>query len=251
MIKHCVILAAGKNSRLDNGIPKSLITVGEKSLLERHVELFSKAGVTEFAVVVGYRGHMVRDAIERFGKLYPVNVNVIENPSYELENGYSLYAAREWVRSCGAGHFFFTMADHFFSGHFLEKAAQLAGGASGCQLRLAVDKPGAHNGHIDLEDVTRVQVENDLIVGIGKGITEYNYFDTGLFCAQPAIFVPLHESIQEGKSSISNMVSKLMAVRQAGILDLSSCFWSDIDTPADLKNTLELLQTLQQPGQGH
>ncbi len=241
MVEHCVILAAGRNSRLDKGIPKSLITVEDKSLLERHFELFASVGVKHIAVVVGYRGEMITQFVETVRHRHKVSIEVVLNPSWELENGYSLYAAREWIAKSNAARFFFTMADHFFSNTFLEKAVALGAEHSGRLLRLAVDKPGSHNAHIDLDDVTRVLVEDGSIVSIGKGIAEYNFYDTGLFLAENGVVDYLEQSIKAGKISISNMVSTLVQLKQAGIIDLTGHFWSDIDTREDLQNTLERL----------
>ena len=50
----CVILAAGKNLRLNLGQPKSALTVGGQSLMERHIDQFQKIGVTDFAVITGF-----------------------------------------------------------------------------------------------------------------------------------------------------------------------------------------------------
>lgn len=241
MVEHCIILAAGRNSRLDNGIPKSLITVEDKSLLERHFELFASVGVKHIAVVVGYRGNMISEFVEGIRTKHKIEIDVIFNSSWEQENGYSLFAAREWIAEKKAANFFFTMADHFFSRSFLEKAVSHGAAHPGKLLKLAVDQPGNHNTHIDLDDVTRVQVEDGNIVSIGKGIARYNFYDTGLFLAKKSVIDYLEESISVGKTSISNMVSALIKLRQAGIMNLTGYFWSDIDTKTDLQNTLARL----------
>ena len=59
-----VILAAGMAKRLrplTDTKPKCLLKVGERTLLERTVDAMRQAGITEFLVVTGYRGEMIRD----------------------------------------------------------------------------------------------------------------------------------------------------------------------------------------------
>ena len=61
-----VILAAGMAKRLrplTDERPKCLLTVGGKTLLQRTVEAMVAAGVREFVVVTGYRGEMIREAL--------------------------------------------------------------------------------------------------------------------------------------------------------------------------------------------
>lgn len=57
-----VLLAAGQGRRLGRGIPKCLLEVGGKTLLERHLDTLSGFEVT---VVVGYRQEMILDRLPR------------------------------------------------------------------------------------------------------------------------------------------------------------------------------------------
>ena len=66
-----VILAAGMARRLrplTDDKPKCLLKVGERTLLERTVSAMQQAGITEFVVVTGYRGNMIRDFLEDYSK---------------------------------------------------------------------------------------------------------------------------------------------------------------------------------------
>ena len=52
-----IILAAGRGSRLGNytkKIPKALVDINGKSLIERQIHLFQKNGITEIFIVRGY-----------------------------------------------------------------------------------------------------------------------------------------------------------------------------------------------------
>ena len=229
---NCIILAAGKNTRLDNGIPKSMLEIGDETLLERHLHQFTKCGIENFCIVTGYRNEMLEEFIGNLSEPLRNRITIAHNPRFDLPNGVSLFQAKTWVKRFGIGEFFFTMADHFFSEEFVESA--LASDYTDTTLSLVVDRPSFTNAHIDLDDVTRVQSNGNLIQYIGKHIESYDFFDTGLFHARADMFDYLGKSIADGKHSISNMVQLLTKSKQACITEVSGHFWNDVDTPEDL-----------------
>ncbi len=229
---NCIILAAGKNTRLDNGIPKSMLKIGDETLLERHLSLFTKCGIENFCIVTGYRNELLEEFIGNLNDSLKERITIAHNPRYDLANGVSLFQANSWVKNLGIQEFFFTMADHFFSEEFVESA--MASDYPETTLSLVVDRPSFSNVHIDLDDVTRVQSDGSIIQHIGKHLEAYNFFDTGLFHAKADMFDYLEKSIAEGKQSISNMVQLLIELRQSSITEISGHFWNDVDTPEDL-----------------
>jgi dTDP-glucose pyrophosphorylase len=61
-----VVLAAGLGKRLasiTSDKPKVLVRIGDKSLLEHNLVKLHNLGITQIAVVVGYRGEMVREIV--------------------------------------------------------------------------------------------------------------------------------------------------------------------------------------------
>lgn len=95
-----VILAAGMAKRLrplTDTKPKCLLKVGNRTLLERTVRAMQQAGITEFVVVTGYRGEMIREFLENYAKSQ--DVHFLHNADYEHNNNiYSLWMAGEVVR---------------------------------------------------------------------------------------------------------------------------------------------------------
>ena len=229
---NCIILAAGKNTRLDNGIPKSMLKIDEETLLDRHLRLFTKFGIENFCIVTGYRNEVLNEFIGNLDESLRKRITIAHNPRFDLANGVSLSRAGQWVKNFVTNDFFFTMADHFFSEDFVERA--IAADSLATTLSLVVDRPSFSNAHIDLDDVTRVKSNNGLIENIGKHLDTYDFFDTGLFHAKVEMFEYLEESIREGKHSISNMVQRLIESKQASIREVSGHFWNDVDTPEDL-----------------
>ena len=228
-LKNCLILAAGKNTRLDNGIPKSMLEIGGETLLERHIRLFSGIGVENFCIVTGYRNEMLEEFI---AARLPSGIEVIHNPRFDLANGVSLNCAAKWVNELDHKDFYFTMADHFFSVEFIDSIATKSN--MNRPLSLVVDVPGSSNSHIDYDDVTKVLGSKGLIETIGKNLNKHNFYDTGLFLSTEAIFKVLNDCIESGRDSISHMVQHFAEQGEAGIIENSGFFWNDVDTQKDL-----------------
>ena len=67
MVKQAVILAGGKGTRLVsrlNGLPKPLIDIAGKPLLERQIELVKRAGFEEVVLLVNYEAEVIRKFCE-------------------------------------------------------------------------------------------------------------------------------------------------------------------------------------------
>lgn len=76
---YMIILAAGQGTRLrplTDNIPKCLVEVKEKSILDWQLQVARQVGVTDIAIVRGYQ----KEAIDRAGVTY------FENPLYDKTN---------------------------------------------------------------------------------------------------------------------------------------------------------------------
>ncbi len=233
----CVILAAGKNTRLDTGKPKSLLEINGQSILERHIALFSQNDVDKFCVITGHQSEEMDKAVEKIKLKYEVSISTIHNDQYELENGFSVWKAKKWVDQHAFNSFILTMADHVFEGAFIRKFLAAEKDFLISKLYLAVDQPGNHNTHIDIEDVTKVLGENGLIQAIGKQITNYNYYDTGLFEMSKEVFKEFEACFDQKKYSISHMVDSLTAKGQSHYIKLYGHSWNDVDNTDDYTNS--------------
>lgn len=92
-----IILAAGRGTRLQpltNNVPKCLVQVHGKSLLQYQLESLAFAGIRECVIVVGYLGDQVKQEIGK--KLGEVCITYVTNNVFESTNNiYSLWLARE------------------------------------------------------------------------------------------------------------------------------------------------------------
>lgn len=91
-VTKAIILAAGSSSRLrplTADLPKCLLEVGGRTLMQHQLDALGRCGVTDIVVVVGYRGDQVR---RHAGGA----VRYIDNERYAKTNSlYSLWLARE------------------------------------------------------------------------------------------------------------------------------------------------------------
>jgi len=220
----CLIIAAGKGSRLvDHGEPKPLVDLGGAALIERVMCTVAAAGIRRFCVVTGYLG----DEIERFVPASPLlnglDTHFVRNAEWERANGISVACAAPHVGS----RFVLLMSDHLFDGTILTRL--LAEPIADDEVILAVDSRIVNHPTADLDDVTKVRVEKGVIRDIGKALTDYNAFDTGIFLATPALFGALAESSRTGDDSLSGGMRVLAARGKARVFDIGDGLWIDVD----------------------
>jgi 1L-myo-inositol 1-phosphate cytidylyltransferase len=220
----CLIIAAGRGSRLARLFPlKPLVPVAGTALLERVMAGAAAAGIHEFCVVSGHRSEEIKRFVGDVARRRKLDAEVIFNPDWERENGFSVLAARAAL----PGEFILLMADHLFDGRILDDLLAAAIGPG--QVVLAVDRRVQKHPHVDLDDVTRVRTRAGRIVDIGKNIPVYDAFDTGIFRCTPALFAALEESVRRGDFSLSGGLRVLAGTRDALALDSGDRFWIDVD----------------------
>ena len=248
----CLIIAAGKGRRLQQrGNSKPLIPILGIPLIERVIRAALEAGADEFYVVIGYRGEQVRDFLKQLAERLAIPITPLVNEDWEQENGVSVLQAR------GVLHepFLLLMADHLFDPDLVRSLITLPLGDG--EIALAVDG-NTRNPLIDMGDVTRVRMEDDgsaeskKIRDIGKGLADFNGFDTGIFLCSPAIFKALEQSKEkDGDTSLSGAVRVMAAAGRAKAI-LTDEFWIDVDDSAAFRKAEQaLLKRLRdKPGDG-
>lgn len=98
-VRSALLLAAGMGARLaplTDTMPKCLVSVGGKPILERLVRALDAHGIERLVIVVGYRAEMIRDYLgEAFGG---IAIEYIESPLFATTNTlYSLWLARQTI----------------------------------------------------------------------------------------------------------------------------------------------------------
>lgn len=152
-----IIVAAGPGTRLlpfTENKPKCMLEVGEKTILQRMLEVLRENGVTDIVMVKGYKS----DAIN-----YP-NIKYYYNPNY-LENNIlaSLFYAEKEMRD----GFIFSYSDILYSTGVLRKLLQSKEDMS---LVIDVDWAQRYKGRTlhPIDEAELVVVEDSKVVKISK-----------------------------------------------------------------------------------
>ncbi len=234
----CLIIAAGQGSRLRSiAEAKPLIPLRNTPLIERVIDSCLEAGVDGFYVVVGYKGSSVRAHLEKVSLAKNVPIAIIENEEWERANGISVLKAKSHINE----PFLLMMGDHIFDPEIARLLIRQSSENEG--IMLAVDED-LKNPFVDMDDVTRVVTQENLIQKIGKGIEPYNCFDTGVFLCDPTLFSAIEKSAEEGDDSLSGGVRNLAKQGKAKTVPIDGLFWCDIDDPNNFKQAEEYLSSL-------
>lgn len=90
-----MILAAGRGERmrpLTDVLPKPMIPVAGKPLIQHHIESLRAAGVCEFVINLGWRGEKIREALAD-GRALDVSIQYSEEGWPALESGGGIFHA--------------------------------------------------------------------------------------------------------------------------------------------------------------
>jgi len=237
----CLIIAAGKGSRLQQrGDSKPLVPILGIPLIERVIRSAMEAGADEFYVVIGYQGERVRLFLERLADRLVIRITPLVNDDWDKENGVSILKAGDVLRE----PFLLLMADHLFDPNLVRPLTTMTLGDG--EVVLVVDR-NTRNPLVDMEDVTRVKVEDNgpmerkKIRDIGKGLADFNGFDTGIFLCSPAIFKALEQNKEkDGDATLSGAVRLLAAAGHAKAIPTDG-FWIDVDDPAAFQKAEQAL----------
>ena len=244
----CLIIAAGLGSRLSSrGDSKPLIPLMGLSLIERVILTANKAGLTDFYVVTGYNGEKVQQYLNRFSQNQNINITHITNEEWEKGNGTSIFKAKKLLNE----NFILLMGDHIFDETILVRLTNEK--ITDDEVVLAVDYNIETNKLVDLDDVTRVLVEedNNRILNIGKNIKKYNAYDTGIFLCSPEIFSAIEESLHNDDTSLSGGIKVLAGRGKAKTFDINDFYWIDVDDEKTHKLAEnKLLATLKKASDG-
>ena len=223
-----LILAAGNGSRMaaiSGDLPKPLVHLHGKPLLE-HVMLGAcEAGVSRFVIVTGYRGDVIRNWYES-NPLPDIQVDWVVNPDYHKDNGISVLKAKPAI----SDPFLLLMADHVFDPLTAKRLVQQP--ISEDEVILGVDRNV--DRIFDLDDATKVKLSGDFIVEIGKNLASYDAIDTGMFLCNPVLFESLEAVMKNGNCSLSDGMRRLGRASKLRGFDIGDASWQDADTPEAL-----------------
>ena len=178
-----VIVAGGKGTRISSittDIPKSMLPIVERPMIEHQIECLKKSGVTDITVVIGHLGDVIKDYLQD-GSKFGVQVNYLEETS-PLGTAGALYYLKEEMDD----DFIFLFGDVFLSVDFTRMVNYHKKKHSDATLFV----------HPNIHPYDSVLVENNSenqITGIDSKRTarEYDYknnVNAGIFIFSPKVF---------------------------------------------------------------
>jgi choline kinase len=237
-VRDAVVLAAGNGDRFKSSHhpSKLLHPVLGQPLVLRTLETAAGAGIPILNVVLGFEADRVRAAIERY-KIPGLTLRFTYNPDWHLENGVSTLTAREL---CAGRRFALLMGDHLFESSVLQRLAGTPAGPG--ESLLAVDARAADPAVAD--EATKVLLDGDRIIAIGKQLEEWNALDTGLFVFTPELFEALDDAVRNGETTLTAGVQRLAARGLMRGVSIGASSWCDVDTVADVDAAESLFGTV-------
>ena len=234
-----VILAAGMAKRLrplTDERPKCLLTVGQRTLLQRTVDGIIAAGISELVVVTGYRAQMIRDFLTSH---YPdLTIHFIDNPDYAHNNNiFSLWLTRPYTEG---RDFLLLDSDILFDPQIIPAVMSAEGSALALnrhelgeeEIKVIVDE---QNRVVEISKVCSIEQAIGESVGIEKMEADYS----------AALFRELEQMI-EGEGLIDIFYERAFErlIPQGHtftVVDTTRYFSIELDTVEDFENAKKLI----------
>ena len=241
-VNEAIILAAGFGNRireLTGKVPKPLLKIGTKSLLQHNIEQLIKANISIIYIVTGHRSKAIRDHVAELQKILPVQLFLVHNSHFHLGNGKSLLAAKNLIQS---PYCLLTMVDNYPDFNIFIRAKEAVGEISKLNgIGLCIDRSPRYSFQIN--DATKVSIKNDNIINIGKKIERYDGLDMGVFLLNMGELRKLNIGKRRLKLTITDIMKYWIDEEKRPFIpiDCSGLFWTDIDTRVDLKLTQAII----------
>ena len=235
-----VLLAAGLGSRLGDltrDIPKALISVGGKTLLEHCLRFAARVEPDNIVVVGGYGYDQVAaelDAIKKRVVLPPLKL--VENKNFRQGNILSLETARPHVEQ----DFLLMNVDHIFRGAIADVVRPAASKVTGF---IDTDRP------LGADDMKVARTATGAIARISKTLETFDCGYVGMTLvprqAQKTYFATLDAArAEEGDTiHVERILARLAESPTPPLLrDISGHGWLEIDTPDERARAEEQLR---------
>ena len=226
-VTKAVLLAAGKGTRmkeLTNDIPKPMLAVNGRPILQHIVEGLAAAGVTHFLIVVGYRADVVREFFGD-GSAFGVRVEYVTQ-TVQDGTGRVVELARDFA---GADAFVLSYGDILVSP---ENYLRLVAPASAEALVSVKHNPGeiAKGGAVFVNK--RFEL-TDLREKPQPGEPTSPWYNAGVYTFRPSIF-EFTARLEKSPRGEYELTDAIRALAQSGrlvqVVELSGT-WADVRDP--------------------
>ena len=226
-VTKAVILAAGRGTRmreLTEDLPKPMIPVRGKPILQHIVEGLREAGVTHFQIIVGYRADVVQDFFgdgSRFGVSVEYATQVVQDGT-----GRVVELARDFA---GADPFILSYGDILIAPENYRRLVALSEDKALVSVK---HNPGeiAKGGAVFIDDQWRM---TDLREKPQPGEPTSPWYNAGVYAFRPSIFeyTAKLEKSPRGEYELTDAIRSLaLASGRVRVVELAGD-WADVRDP--------------------
>ena len=241
-MEKAIVLNAGEGKRLrplTRDMPKCLLEIGGKTILEHQLSGLDKCGIKTVMLVLGYKFPMILEKIRHCS--FDLRIEYMINPIYSKTNtAYSLWLVRDEMNQ----DFVYLNGDVFFHMNILKRLLR-----SKCNTCLAIVRK-----EVGAEEV-KVKLCNGLVTELNKEIAPS--VADGEFVGIAKFSQSINDAFKKGLNDIVNegrlnaffelAIERLLKIYNLWAVDVSDLPCIEIDTHKDLDDAervyLELLNS--------
>lgn len=226
-----LLLAAGRGTRISrylSGNPKCTVNIGDEKLIQYTIKMLNKKGITDIAMVLGYRADVIKEALKEY------NIKFYYNPFFDVTNSIaSAWFAKDFI--CN-DDILIMNADVFLEedliDYILTKKDSPIMYADGSRKEEA-DYKFKYKDGILLK--YGKELENDDISGEYVGIGQFSKEFISEFN------VKLEEMINNQQHSVwwENVIYELSKNQPIKVEDIAGKFWAEVDYIEDYERILK------------
>ena len=240
-IVRVIILAAGQGKRLlplTADVPKALLDIGGKTLIERQVEAFAANGLKDFVVVTGYGADKMEQALASIASRLGVSITTTYNPFYAVADN----LASCWLLRAHMDRDFIQVnGDNVFRGDLVARLLQ----PTAQSISVAINRKDA----FDADDM-KVMLDGARLTEVGKtlpvdtvdaeAIGFYIFRGEGVAHYVKELELAMRDP-QGLKRWFPSAIGSLAKKVQIGVIEISGLRWSEVDFPVDLQQARQLV----------
>ncbi len=236
-----IILAAGQGKRLlplTADVPKALLDIGGKPLIERQMEAFAACGVKDFSVITGYASARMEDAVNAIASRLGATMTCIYNPFYAVADN----LASCWLaRSAMTEDFIQVNGDNVFRSDLVARI--LAAPKDPASVVINV------KASYDADDM-KVMMDRGRLTEVGKtlpvdtvnaeAIGFYMFRGEGTKAYRDELELAMRDP-QGLKRWFPSAVGSLAKKIAISTIEITGLRWAEVDFPADLAHARQLV----------